>query len=67
MQSLRPVTIEPAYQHLEERTKGSLEPGKFAELVILSENPLEAAERLAEVRVIETIVGGRTVWPSGEP
>jgi predicted amidohydrolase YtcJ len=61
--ALRAVTLDAAFQHFEEDAKGSLEPGKLADLVILGRSPLaEPPERLAEIPVLETIVGGETVW-----
>jgi predicted amidohydrolase YtcJ len=61
--ALRAVTIDAAWQHFEEESKGSLEPGKLADLVVLSESPLAVpAERIDELAVLETIVGGRTEW-----
>ena len=35
------MTIWPAYQHVEETTKGNLEVGKNADLIILDKNPLK--------------------------
>ena len=47
---------------MEERTKGSIEPGKFADLVILSEDPLTCPEpKLRDAKVLMTMVGGKVV------
>ena len=62
MQALRAVTLDAARQHFEEEHKGSLEPGKLADLVILAKNPLEHPEHIHEIEVRETIVGGRSVY-----
>jgi predicted amidohydrolase YtcJ len=61
--ALRAVTIDAAFQHFEEDLKGSLEVGKLADLVVLGRSPLaEPVEALADIPVLETIVGGRTAW-----
>jgi predicted amidohydrolase YtcJ len=61
-QALRMATINNAWLNMEERTKGSIEPGKFADLVILSEDPLTCPEpRLRDAAVLMTMVGGKVV------
>jgi predicted amidohydrolase YtcJ len=66
-QSLRAMTIDAAWQvHLEDEL-GSLEAGKKADLVILSDNPLDPDTDLREIRVEKTVVGGVTVFEAGLP
>ena len=61
-QALRMATINNAWLTMEERTKGSIEPGKFADLVILSEDPLTCSEpQLRDAKVLMTMVGGKVV------
>lgn len=61
-QALRMATINNAWLNMEERTKGSIEPGKFADLVILDVDPLTVPEpRLRDARVLATLVGGKVV------
>jgi predicted amidohydrolase YtcJ len=60
--ALRAVTADAAWQHFEEASKGSLEPGKLADLAILSRSPLEDPAHVDRIEVLETIVGGESVW-----
>lgn len=63
LEALKAITIWGAWQHFEENEKGSITPGKIADLVILSDNPLTIApERINEIVVLETIKEGNTVW-----
>ncbi|MBU2645856.1 amidohydrolase family protein [bacterium] len=54
--------MDAAWQIFQEKNRGSLEPGKFGDLVILADNPLERPESIRDIDVLETIVGGRTVY-----
>lgn len=61
-EALRLATINNARLMLEERDNGSIETGKYADLVALSENPLTAApDRIRDARVVLTIAGGKVV------
>lgn len=63
LEALYAITQGAAYQYFEETRKGSITPGKRADLVILEQNPLRAdPDMLAEIGVVETIAGGRTVY-----
>ncbi|MEW6268412.1 MAG: amidohydrolase [Thermodesulfobacteriota bacterium] len=71
-QALTPVealalfTREAARVQREEDEKGTLAPGKRADLVVLSGNPLAvAAEEIAGLRVERTVVAGRVVYGEG--
>ena len=65
MAALRSVTSWAAYQACEERIKGSLEPGKLADFVILEANPLTVAkETIKDIGISATIVGDEVVYGS---
>ncbi|HYM76523.1 MAG TPA: amidohydrolase family protein [Candidatus Dormibacteraeota bacterium] len=60
---LRAATINAAYELHEDDVTGSVEVGKFADVIVLDRNPLKIpAEDIANVKVLETVVGGRTVY-----
>lgn len=59
---LKAMTIWAAYQQGEEGQKGSLEPGKLADLVILSKDPTAVKpEAIADIKVMQTIKEGQTI------
>ena len=61
--ALKSITLWGAREHKEERTKGSIEVGKLADLVILSDNPLTIEPaKINTIQVLETIKEGNTVW-----
>lgn len=63
MDALKSITINAAYQYFEEDTKGSLEPGKLADLVILDKNPLKIEPKdIKDIKVIETIKEGNSIY-----
>jgi predicted amidohydrolase YtcJ len=56
-------TLWSAYQHFEEKTKGSIEVGKLADFVLLDQNPLTIDRpKIAEIKVMETIKQGQSVY-----
>ncbi len=60
---LEAATINAAYELHQDAGTGSLEVGKFADLIVLDRNPLTIpAEDIAHVRVLETVVGGVSVY-----
>ena len=65
--ALRAVTVNTAYQYFEEDTKGTIAPGKRADFVVLARNPLETPlEELREIRVLETVRAGETLYRAEE-
>jgi predicted amidohydrolase YtcJ len=65
-EAIRMHTFEPAYFTFDERTRGSIEIGKDADFVVLDRDVLTLdPERLPDVRVLRTIIGGREVYSAG--
>ena len=64
-EAIRCSTIHGAYLSFDEAKKGSIEPGKLADLAVLSADPLTVEEQnIREIRSLMTIVGGRSVYES---
>jgi predicted amidohydrolase YtcJ len=62
-QGLKAVTANAAWQIKEEKSKGTLEVGKLADLVILERNPLSVdPATIKDIAVLETIKEGRTIF-----
>jgi len=61
--ALRAITINVAYELHQNDATGSIEVGKFADLIVLDRNPLKIpAEDIANTRVLETVVGGNVIY-----
>jgi predicted amidohydrolase YtcJ len=62
-QVLAMYTTNAAYASHEEHVKGSITVGKYADMVVLSANPLTVPpEKIKDIKVQMTIVGGEVVW-----
>jgi hypothetical protein len=59
-EAVEAYTMGSAYAEFQEKEKGSITPGKFADMVLLSDDIFSIApEKIRDVKVIETIVGGK--------
>jgi hypothetical protein len=63
LEALKAITINAAHQYFEEKSKGSLEPGKLADLVILDKNPLKVDPMtIKDIKVVETFKEGKSIY-----
>jgi len=62
-QALAMYTVNAAYASFEEGVKGSIVPGKLADMVVLSNDPLKSLpEVIKDIKVEMTIIGGEVTW-----
>ncbi len=67
MEALETYTINAAYAAFEEETKGSLTPGKLADVTVLSRDILTVPEEeIPGTEIVYTIVGGKVMFRRGE-
>lgn len=65
--ALKALTIHPAWHYREEASKGSITPGKLADLVILDKNPLAVpVDDILGIKVVETFKEGRSIYAAGQ-
>jgi predicted amidohydrolase YtcJ len=64
---LRAATIDAAYELHQDQATGSIEVGKFADLIVLDRNPLTVpSDEIAKTRVLETVIGGNIVYEASK-
>ncbi|MDJ1473061.1 amidohydrolase [Xanthocytophaga flava] len=62
-ETLKGMTIWAAKSNFEEKEKGSLEPGKFADFIILNQDLMKVeSQKVLETKVIATFIGGEQVY-----
>jgi predicted amidohydrolase YtcJ len=65
-EAIRGYTLNAAFAGHREKTEGSLEPGKVADLIVVSQNVFQVNPlKIAETKVLLTIVGGHVVYRAG--
>ena len=63
LEGLKAMTIWAAEQYGEQASKGSLEAGKLADMVVLSANPLKVDEAaIKDIQVLETFKEGKSIY-----
>jgi len=63
--AIRGYTINGAYANFAEANRGSIVPGKYADLIMLSDNLFSIPpEKIRDAHVLLTLVGGREIYRS---
>jgi predicted amidohydrolase YtcJ len=64
---LRAITMNSSYELHQDQSTGSLEVGKLADLIVLDRNFFDIpADAIADIKVLQTVVGGRVVFQSDQ-
>ena len=61
-EAVKCYTVNGAYASFEEELKGSVEVGKLADLVVLSDDPFTQPDKIRDLEVVMTIVNGEVVY-----
>ncbi len=65
---LMAMTIYPAWEYREETRRGSIAPGKLADFVIITADPVKTpVDKIREIKVVETIKEGKTIFHRVSP
>ncbi|MDA2917774.1 amidohydrolase family protein, partial [Nitrospinae bacterium AH_259_B05_G02_I21] len=63
VQAIRFYTINNAYLLRAEKEVGSLQPGKLADFIVLTDDPLTCSiDRIKDIQVHQTYLGGKLVY-----
>jgi len=63
LEALKTITINAAYQHRQEDSKGTIKVGKLADLAILDQDPLSVSpDQIKDIKVIQTIKEGKVIF-----
>lgn len=66
-EAVEAYTLGSAYAEFQEKEKGSITPGKLADMVLVSDDIFAIpAEKIRDAKVLTTIVGGKVVWDGGK-
>lgn len=66
-QAIRMYTYNTTFLSWDEKKKGTLEPGKFADFIVLDSDPLTIPhEQLLTMKVLQTFIGGKQVYPQAK-
>lgn len=61
--ALQMYTVSPAYASFEEGSRGTISPGKLADMAVLSDDPgLLGKENMMRIEVVLTIIDGKVAW-----
>jgi len=67
-EAVEAYTMGSAYAEFQEKEKGSITPGKLADMVILSDDIFSIDRaKIRDVKVLKTFVGGKMVWDADHP
>ena len=65
-ETIEAYTMGSAYAEFQENEKGSITPGKLADMVLLGDDIFSIdPTKIRDVKVLKTIVGGKVVWDAG--